>query len=367
MTDPDLPDAGEPLDAPAPDADVQAPRRRSRWLRRTLITSAALLVVVVSTLIFLYFWASSAAVEEQMKKRVTAELEDATGGRVEIAGFHWDLLHLRVEARGITIHGTEPAGEAPYAHIERLRLQVAVLGLFTSGVSTRVVLREAEIQQPAVHLMVNADGTTNQPHPHHAPKPGKAAIETLFDWEIGQLAIEQGTLHIANQVVPLDLRAHDANLQLSWIPGITPQQVGSYRIGIGLSELSFAQEKFRPVTSRIDASVHLLRDSIQLDSLRLNALGQVLTLRGQLVSFRHPEWQAQSNGQIDLRILAPYTGFAYCRDGVVTLNATANGHGTEFLTAGDLASRAIHYQDTVVDAQTAAFSARFREIGRAHV
>jgi len=364
MTDPDLPGAGVPADSSIHDLQVPPPGRRSRWLRRTLITAAALLVVAASTLIFLYFWASSAAVEEQVRKRVIAELEDATGGRVEISGFHWDLLHLRVEARGITIHGTEPAGEAPYAHIERLRLQVAVLGLFTSGVSTRVILREAEIQQPTFHLMVNADGTTNQPHPHHAPKPGKPAMESLFDWQIGQLAIEQGSLHIADQVVPLDLRAHDANLQLSWIPGATPTQVGSYRIGIGLSEVSFAQEKFRPVTSRIDASIRLLEDSVQLDSLRLDALGQVLTLHGQLASFKHPEWQAQANGQIDLRILAPYTGFAYCRDGVVALNATASGHGAEFLTTGDLASHAIHYQDTVVDAQTAAFSARFRADGR---
>jgi len=371
MTDPNLPEGNAIPETVVPEgtipetsasSPVSPPsRRRFPWRRRIAIISLAVLVVLASTVTFLYFWASSAAVEDQVRQRVIAALADATGGRVEIAGFHWDLLHWRVEARGITIHGTEPAGEAPYAHIERLRLQIAVLGLFTSGASTRIVLNEAEIQRPMFHLMVNVDGTTNQPHP---PKPEKPVVDTLFNWQIGLLAIEQGSLHIADRVVPLDLQARDANLQLSWVPGTSAQQEGSYRIAIGLSELAFAQQKFHPVTSRIDASVQLFHDRIQLDSLRLNALGQVLTLRGQLTSFAHPTWQAQANGPIDLRILAPYTGFAFCRDGIVTLNATAKGNGVSFLSTGDLASRAIHYQDPVVNAQTAAFSAHFRGDGK---
>jgi translocation and assembly module TamB len=340
------------------------PQRQRRWLRNTALFSVAASVILASALIVLYFWASSADVQDAVRRRLVAELQQATGGKVEIAGFHWDLLHLRVEARGIVIHGTEGPGEAPYARVERLRLQVAILNLFTWGSSTRIILNEAEIQQPAFHLIVYPDGATNQPHPRYPRKPGKPVIDTLFDWQIGQLAIEQGSLHIADQVVPLNLQARDADLQLSWIPGGASEPDGSYRVAIGIGELAFAQQKFQPVSSRIDASLQLFHDSIRLDSMRLNALGQVLTLRGQLSNFTHPVWQTQANGQVDLRGLAPYTGFAYCRDGVVTLNATVKGQGSAFVMAGDLASNAIHYQDPVVDARTAAFSASFHADGR---
>ena len=35
---------------------------------------------------------SSAQFEDLVRKRLIAELEQATGGRVEIASFHWRLL-----------------------------------------------------------------------------------------------------------------------------------------------------------------------------------------------------------------------------------------------------------------------------------
>ena len=372
MTNPDLPagdqiqDVQELPETSASNPNPPPVRRKSLWLRRTAWISGITLFALAGLVVILYYWASSPAFEDLVRRRVIAELQDFTGGRVEIAAFHWDLLHLRAEADDITIHGLEAASEAPYAHVERLRLQVTVLGLFTAGISPRVILHEAEILQPQFHLIVYSDGSTNQPHPRRPPKPGKPAIDTLFDAEIGQLAIEQGTLHIADAVVPLDLQASDANVQLSWVPepgqtaASAPSAGGSYRIEVGLGELAFAQGKFHPVTSRVDASVLLFHDAVQLDSLRLAALDRTLTVHGKLTSFTHPEWQAEANGQVDLRVLAPLTGFFFLRSGVLNLNASASGQGTQFQSAGDVASNAIHYQDPIVDAQTNAVSAHFK-------
>ena len=332
---------------------------------RLVHTTWIMLLLLICTISGLYFWASSTAFEYSVRRKMIAALENDTGGRVEISGFHWDILHLRLEATGITIHGLEAATEAPYAYIERLRLQVAILGLFT-GVSPRVILREAEILHPAFHLIVYPDGSTNQPHPKR-PQQHQPAMDVLFEAEIGHLVIEQGTLHIANQVVPLNLQARNADIKLQWLPApLTPMKLvrrgtaDSYRISVSLADLSFAQGKFKPVSSRIDASIQLFHDSIRLDSLNLRVLDKTLTVRGQLSSFVHPVWQTQASGDVDLRILAPYAGFAFIRSGILHLNTTINGKGADFLSTGDLHSDAIHYQDPVVDAQTAAFSARFR-------
>ncbi len=58
-------------------------------------------------------------------------LETATGGRVEIASFHWHLLSLEAEAGGLVIHGLEAPGEAPYAQAERVRVRLSVLGFLS--------------------------------------------------------------------------------------------------------------------------------------------------------------------------------------------------------------------------------------------
>ena len=354
------------------------PRRKSRWMRHTSISFGTLMLIVVVALICLFYWASSAAFENTVRHRVIAELEKMTGGRVEISAFHWDLMHLRVEADGITIHGLEAPNQEPYAHVDRLRLQVAILGLFSYQFSPRVLLREAEVERPEFHLIVYPDGSTNQPHPRHPYQYNKSGIDTLFDAEIGQLAVEQGVLHIADHAVPLDLQARDTSVQVTWVPDVEntmspthwtssanatrakANMAGGFRILASFGELAFAQGKEHPLASRLDASLMLFHDSVQLDSLRLAALDQTLTVRGKLTDFAHPVWQAQVAGQVDLRVLAPYAGLLFTRSGVVTLHSSITGKGSDFSFTGDLASDAIHYQDPVVDAQTAGFSARFR-------
>jgi translocation and assembly module TamB len=375
VTNPDTPDVSETTEAVQSDetsSSIQPPiRRKWRWKRHLGISFGVLFLISTGLVIGLYYWASSAVFEDSVRRRVVAELAAATGGRVEIGAFHWDLLHLRVEADGITIHGLEASDEAPYAHVDRLRFQLAILGLFTSGFSPQIILREAEIQRPEFHLIVYADGSTNQPHPRRKPKSTKPVMDTLFDAQIGQLAVEDGTLHIADQVVPLDLQARDTSIQLSWVPdsgmAIGPTNTnapkanpaGSYRVLISLGDLAFAQGKFHPPSSRLDASLTLFHDSVQLDSLRLAALNQTLSLKGTLTDFAHPAWQGQANGAVDVRVLAPYTGFFFVREGVVNLNASGSGRGSEFDATGDLASNSVHYRDPFVDAQSS-LTARFR-------
>jgi translocation and assembly module TamB len=366
LEDPEIP---EVLHAPEPSglSSVRARRRRLPWMMRTSLDMFFSAIVLLLILVVGFFWASSAAFENFMRHRIVAALQNATGGRVEIAGFHWDLLHLAADATGVTIHGLEAANEAPYAHVDRLHAEIGLVGLFTAGISPTVIVHAIEIDQPSFHLIVYPDGSTNQPHPRHPQNPRKPVLDTLFDARIGQLSLRQGSVHIANHVYPLDLRAQDTSVQLSWVPAAGPNPAvtdGSYRITLSLGQLSFAQgpyvAKNESITSRLDATLVLYRNSAQLDSLKLSALGRTLTLSGKLADFAHPSWQAKAEGQIDLRILGPTTGFANTRSGVISLNASATGKGGDFLSTGNLTSDAIHYQDPVVDAQTAGFSARFR-------
>jgi len=348
-------------------------RRRKlklHWTQHTARVTGVLLLVLVALLGIVYFFASSAAFENAIRVRLISELENATGGRVEIARFRWNLLQLSIDANGLTIHGLEDASEAPYARIERLRVKAGIIGLFVSGVSPHVVLQSVDIVKPSFHLIVYPDGTTNQPHPRTRTKSSESAIDMLFDARIGYLSVQDGVLHIGDQVVPLDLKARDTSLQLAWLPGVgnalasvtnphSDQTDGSYRISFSLGELAFSQGKFSAIPSRVDASLLLFHNSVELHSLHLVALDHTLTLSGRLADFAHPVWQAKANGQIDLSILASTTGFVGTPHGIVTLAGTGSGKGSGFETIGDLTGVGIEYKDDVVDAQTSTFAAHY--------
>src|SRR5208282_4033950 len=129
-------DPEKKLPAPAAPAP-QTPRRgmRSR-LRRFLFRHLPLAMcgafaLLVLLAVGLYFVASSSAFENLVRERLVARIEVVTGGRAEIASFHWRLLHLEAEADGVVIHGLEDPGDAPYAEIDRLRVQISLIGLFS--------------------------------------------------------------------------------------------------------------------------------------------------------------------------------------------------------------------------------------------
>src|SRR6185503_8331121 len=90
---------------------------KKRKLRRVIIlTALALAVIVIGALIYL----NSGSFRETVRQRVIAELRQMTGGRVELESFAWNLSTLHFEARNVTIHGREGAGDVPYAHADRI-------------------------------------------------------------------------------------------------------------------------------------------------------------------------------------------------------------------------------------------------------
>ena len=87
-----------------------------------------------------------------------------TGGKVEVESFTWNLSTLHFEARNVTIHGREAAGEVPYAHADRIGVDVKIISFFTRKISSENVA----IDRFVLHLMIYPDGTTNQPPPSRA-------------------------------------------------------------------------------------------------------------------------------------------------------------------------------------------------------
>ncbi len=324
------------------------PRRRLRrfFLRHLPLAVAGGALLLVIAIVGAYFYASSPAFENLVRKRLIASLETSTGGRVQIASFHWRLLALEADAGGIVIHGLEAPGEAPYGRIEDLRVQLSLLGFL----SPHIRLRNLEIVRPELHLIVYRNGTTNQPHPRKPGRSAKSALARLLDLQADHISVEQGVLDyddraasfdFQNRFAPLDLAANDASLRLTYLPS-GPRGPASYRIEAGVTDLTLSRGALGPahaVHGRLEATLDLERNAALLRSLSLTAHRRErrnlnLVISGALVDFAHPRWNAKVGGAFDMSLLEPVTGFPNAPKGVVHLALDAAGQDGQFHVDG---------------------------------
>lgn len=295
-----------------PDAPPRPPRKKWSRLRRFLMrhvpfTIGGGLALLVFAAIGAYFYMSSAGFENFVRGRLIASIERFTGGRAEIASFHWRLLDLEADASGVVIHGLEAPGEAPYARIEHLHAAFSVLGLVIPHFEPRILLNDLELTRPQIHLIVYPNGQTNQPHPRRPQKPGKPALDRLFDLRAERVAISQGVLDyddraaafdFQNRLTPLDFTASDVSLQTSYVPA-SHTEPESFRVEAGAADLNLSRiqpkDKVSTVHGLMRATVDLTRNGATLRSLRLTAHSRsgpdrALEITGQLTDFSHPSW-----------------------------------------------------------------------------
>lgn len=323
---------------------ARQPRRRWIWF------AGCTAVLLVGAIFGLIIWAGSPGCEELVRKRLVTTIEAATGGRVEIAEFHWRLLDLDAEASGLVIHGRENTGEAPYARVDHLHIRISILGFF----SPRILLRDLEAVHPAVHLIIYADGSTNQPQPRKPRTSNKPVLDTLFDLRASHVAVERGTLDYENRaanfdfedrLMPLDFAANDVLLLLSYVPayGSTAEV---YRIDAGARDFHVvrgnpAHPVAPPVQGYAQARLDLARNAAYLRSLKFTARGEgiperTLEVSATLVDFSRPRWQATAQGELDMRLLESLTGYPDSPEGIARINLTGNGHDGQFRIDGPI-------------------------------
>ena len=351
------PSADEPQSAGTPTEPVtplksRPSRLRRFFLRHLPISVASAILLLAATLTGLYFFASSAAFENYLRGRIAHELETATGGRVEIASFHWNLLRLEAEAGGIVIHGHEAAGEAPYAQVKTVRVQWSMLGWWIP----HFPLRSLEIFQPQFHLIVYPDGSTNQPQPRKPKKASKPALDSFFNLKVSRIAVEQGILDYENRAasfdfqdrrIPLDFAASDLSLRMAYAPA-RPGNPEFYRIEAGVRDLSLARgvaashHPAQPqVQGYLQATLDLSRTVATLRSLRITARGRgvkerSLEITGTLDRFTNPRWQAKASGDLDLRLVDAMIGYPFTPQGLAHLDLNGAGEAGRFRIDGSL-------------------------------
>ena len=329
-------------------------------------------MAVTAIVAVLVLWTNSDAFQGLVRERLATQVRNMVGGRVEIGAFHWKLFNLEVDAEQIVIHGDEPAGEAPYASIARLDAKFSVLGLM----SPRVLLRDLEIEEPRIHLIVYRDGQTNQPQPAKVVAQNRSGLDTLFDLQAGHVAVSGGSLDIddraasldfQNRYEPLDFRGDDVAVTMRYATasGATPER---YLLEASAHDVNLARGgklagKIPAVHGVVRASAELTRDAFLLRSLQLTAHtkgtpDRTLEITGQWRHFAEPTWSARVKGSLDMRLLDPVLGYPFAPEGIAHLDLTCAGEGAQFGIDGTVHAEKASYIGTGVVARDIDLTAR---------
>ena len=292
-------------------------------------------VLLLACFVALTAYLRSASLEDFVRKKVITALEDATGGRVKMVSFHWNLAQLAFEANDLTIHGVEPPDQLPYAHVDRALVRLRIVSFLRRQVS----LRRLELQHPVVHIIVNSDGTTNAPQPKVASASGKNPAQELFDLAIARADLHEGVLVINEHLLPLDFSANDIIAQMSYNPA-AHRFDGNLQAG----KIDLRYRDFRDLPAQVDAKFSLWYNAVEIKSLRLTSQQSSFQTSGKLVDFYRPQIQLTYSSTIDVAQLGAVTRAPQPRGGALLLNGLGSySQAAGYASSGHIAFRDLDY------------------------
>ncbi|HUK46899.1 MAG TPA: translocation/assembly module TamB domain-containing protein [Terriglobales bacterium] len=261
--------------------------------------------------------------QQMARGRLIAEMERATGGRVEIQSFHTVPLRLQVEISGLTIHGKEAAGEQPYAHVDRMSAVVSL----PSALGAKLGFHSLILQHPIIHIIFYPDGSTNQPTP--ARQSSSSDLERLFSLSARHLEIRQGELLWQDQRIPLDFSSNDVSADMNY-SFLHLRYLGS--VAIGNAETQF--DDWRTVAWAARSDFSLDRNGLQIQSLNATAGNSRLDARDLHFNFPSLTAQGRYDLNLDLGQIASITRNPEIKAGTLQLVGTGQWSQKTFASVG---------------------------------
>lgn len=287
---------------------------------------------MLAVIVALGWYLRSPSFEGFVRRKLIANLEEATGGRVEMAAFHWNLSELAFEADGLTIRGLEPAGESPYVHVDRALVRLRIISFLERQVS----LEQIELWAPAIHIIVNRDGSTNAPEPKVKPNHPKTPVQRLFDLAIARLDVHEGMLLLNEHKLALDFSVNQVVAAMTY-DRLAQRYDGSVRVG----KLDAKYQDLRDVAAQSDLQFSLWHNQVEIKALKLVSEGSSLQITGKVTDFESPQVRLTYSSTIDITQLGAVTRVYQLRGGTVALD----GSGTYSETAGYASTGRIAVRD----------------------
>lgn len=325
-----------------------SPRRR-RIKPVQAVVGLLLLLLVIAAGVYL----TSPQFERLVRGKVVAQLEQITGGRVELKSLHWNLSKLDVEIDDLTIHGLEAANEVPYAHIDHASIHAKIIDLFQK----KIGLSYLALTRPVIHIIVYPDGSTNQPTPK-TKSANADPVQQVFDLAVDLAVLSNGTLLWNDRKIPFDVAANQLAAGLTFSPNTDPN-LRQYNINIKIGELSAAFKGSRPILSNAETQIALRPNAADIKVLRWSSPRSRFEASGNLTDLKDPQIALQYRATFDAREAAALLKIPALRGGALDLDGKANYHASEYASSGNIAIHNLTYRDKSINVADLSANARF--------
>ncbi|HEU5021579.1 MAG TPA: hypothetical protein VFT60_06800, partial [Bryobacteraceae bacterium] len=263
-----------------------------RIARNIAIGLAALIVLIIAgaSIVAHTDWFANFA-----RQKIMAAIEDSTGGRTEVGAFRFNESHLQATVDNLTIHGLEPADDAPFVRIRNIVVNVRLFPRLNQIVSISNVI----VNQPRVHIMTLPDGRSNIPTPRNPSPPKDKPLKPVVDLAIGHFEINQGALALGQSTIPLNAQADDLKARLDY-----NTLASTYGGQVSFAPVYVMAGRRTPVRVDVKLPVTIGSDSIELRRATISTAASILSVDGAVTNIRHPQIDAKLNGTIgttDLR------------------------------------------------------------------
>ncbi len=290
------------------------------------------------------WYLNSVTFEDQVRDRVIAELERATGGRVDLPSFQWHITKLEFEAKDLTIHGSEPPAQEPYAHVDTLKVRLKILSFF----GREIGLRSVDAQHPVVHIIVRPDGSTNQPTPliSEDERQPKSLFARIFDLAIDRLDVSHGVFDWNENRVPIDIHADNVSARLAYALADK-----SYDGTLSVGHSSAVLQGKQSLVSSAELHVGIKRDAVEIKSLKWASLSSKLEASGAISELENPKLDLAYDMTVSMKELGAFTAIPGMRSGTLELHATGKfwwDHYLQCLSNGTAVLHDMTWQDANV-------------------
>lgn len=292
------------------------------WGRIFLIAAGVFATLLLATA----WYTTTDAFRGWLRNHVVVALQDATGGKVELGAFHMIPFRLRIEARDLTIHGTEAAGTIPLGHAEAVIAQVKLVALLGG----QVALNHLVLEHPVVRVNFASDGSSNIPTPK-GPADPRPAPEQLFDMSIDHLEVHNGELLWNDQRIPVDFAA-------SGVAGGMTHSLfrRRYEGKFHLEKVDTKLEDYRAFAWGGDFEFGLTRHRLEIKSLSLTSGRSHLRFNGEVLDFVHPQISGNYEGQVDIAETGSVTHTKELAGGTADIRGEGKWTDASFSATGKL-------------------------------